>query len=118
MPYNINYHYTDDGQIDPRPQIFDICAHTSEPDAVIEQFFAGEVFLAQLSETKISSVTNDDSVIAAYNICKAYSIQNFFTKYHKGEICRLSRRRMKKFVERLKLYVRLNYYPESYFNCR
>jgi len=116
MPYNPNYHYDKNGEIDSRPQIFDIYAHTNEPDEIVEKFAAGELFIIQLGETPISSVTDDDSIIAAYNICKAYSLQNFFEKFRKGQCTRITSRRMKKLVERLKLYVRLNFYPENYFN--
>lgn len=115
MPYNPNYHYDENGQIDSRPHIFDIYEHTNEPDDIVERFVAGELFLIQLSETPISSITNDDTIIAAYNISKAYSIENFFSKFRKGRCVRLTNRRMKKFVDRLKLYVRLNFYPENYF---
>ena len=47
MPYDINARYTENGDLDPRPVVFDLHAHTSDPDLAVDDFIAGRIFLAQ-----------------------------------------------------------------------
>ena len=113
MPYSLNARYTETGEIDPRPMVFDIHAHTSDPDLAVDDFIAGRLFLAQLDETRIGDVTQDDEVVMAYNLCRAHSLEDFFKKARTGHCIRLSARRYNAFIRQLKLFVRLNFYPAS-----
>jgi hypothetical protein len=40
MPYSLNTRYTETGEIDPRPMVFDLHAHTSDPDLAVDDFIA------------------------------------------------------------------------------
>jgi len=113
MPYSINTRYTETGEVDPRPMVFDIHAHTSDPDRTVDDFIAGRLFLAQLDETRIGDVTQDGEVVMAYNVCRAHSLEDFFQKARTGHCIRLSARRYNAFIRQLKLFVRLNFYPAS-----
>ena len=111
MPYDINARYTETGELDPRPVVFDLHAHTSDPDLAVDDFIAGRIFLAQLDETRIGDVTQDSEVVMAYNLCRALSLEDFFKKARSGFCIRLSARRYNAFIRQLKLFVRLNFYP-------
>jgi hypothetical protein len=113
MPYDINARYTETGELDPRPVVFDLYAHTSDPDLAVDDFIAGRLFLAQLDETRIGDVTQDGEVVMAYNLCRALSLEDFFKKARSGYCIRLSARRYNAFIRELKLFVRLNFSPAS-----